>query len=152
MASIIVTILIVSWIVGPTRGLAGGLLGGFLGAAIAAGMARMAASGELAVYYTPATMARAGVVLGTVAAVLALIVPYATGFAAIGWAAGAILGATASARTGQFAYVLPLALHLAVAVLVLRVARWSTSPAQATPTGSTPVLQAPHAWCAWSHR
>jgi hypothetical protein len=126
MASIIITVLIVSWIVGPTRGVLGGLLGGFLGAAVAAGMARMAASGELAVYYTPASLARAAVMIGLVAAVLALVVPYAAGFSALGWAIGAILAAIAAPRTGQVAYLLPLALHLVVAVLVLRLATWST--------------------------
>ena len=75
MATIIVTLLIVSWIVGPTRGVVGGLIGGFVGAAVAAGLARMAASGELAVYYTPATLARGALTLGILAAVLALVVP-----------------------------------------------------------------------------
>jgi hypothetical protein len=125
MATIIVTLLIVSWIVGPTRGVVGGLIGGFVGAAVAAGMARMAAIGELAVYYTPATLARAALALGIVAVVLALIVPYAAGFSALGWAVGAILAAIATPRTGQIVYLLPLALHLVVAVLVLRVARCS---------------------------
>ena len=125
MATVIVTLLIVSWIVGPTRGVVGGLLGGFLGAALAAGMARMAASGELAVYYTPATLARGALTLGLIAAVLALVVPYAAGCSALGWAVGATLAAIATPRTGQAVYLLPLALHLMVAVLVLGVARWS---------------------------
>ena len=125
MASIIVTVLIVSWIVGPTRGVLGGLLGGFIGAAVAAGMARMAASGELAIYYTPATLAKAAVTIGILAAVLALIVPYATGFAALGWGIGAVLAAIAAPRTGPTIYLLPLAVHLVAAVLVLHAARWS---------------------------
>ena len=125
MASIIVTVLIVSWIVGPTRGVVGGLIGGFVGAAVAAGMARMGASGELAVHYTPVTLARGAFTLGLVAAVLALVVPYATGFAALGWGVGAILAAIAAPRTGQVVYLLPLVAHLVVAVLILRVARWS---------------------------
>lgn len=129
MASIIVTVLIVSWIVGPTRGVVGGLIGGFVGAAVAAGMARMAASGDLAVDYTPATLARGALTLGLVAIALALVVPYAAGFAALGWGVGAILAAIAAPRTGQVVYLLPLALHLVVAVLVLRVARWSAPPA-----------------------
>ena len=125
MATIIATLLIVSWIVGPTRGVVGGLIGGFVGAAVAAGMARMAASGVLAVYYTPATLARGALTLGIVAAVLALVAPYATGFAALGWAGGAILAAIAAPRTGQIVYLLPLAVHLVAAVLILCVARWS---------------------------
>ena len=130
MSTVIVTLLIVSWIVGPTRGVVGGLIGGFVGAALAAGMARLAASGELAVYYTPATLVKGAVTLGLVAAVLALVVPYAAGFAALGWGVGAILAAIAAPRTGQIVYLLPLALHLAGAVLVLRVARWSAPKAQ----------------------
>ena len=125
MASIIATVLIVTWIVGPTRGVVGGLIGGFLGAAIAAGMARMAANGDLAVYYTPTTLAKAAVTLGLAAALLALIVPYVTAFAALGWGIGAVLAAIAALQTGPTSYLLPLALHLAAAVLVLHVARCS---------------------------
>ena len=125
MATIIVTLLIVSWIVGPTRGVVGGLIGGFVGAALAAGIARMATSGELAAYYTPATLARGALTLGLVAIVLALVVPYAAGFSALGWAVGAILAVIATHRTGQIVFLLPLAVHLVAAVLVLRVARWS---------------------------
>jgi hypothetical protein len=128
MSTVIVTWVIVSWIVGPTRGVIGGLLGGFAGATVATGMARMAAGGELAVYYTPASLTRTAVILGIVAAVLALAVPYAAGFAALGWAGGAILAAIAAARTGQASYLLPLAAHLVAAVLVVRVARWSAPP------------------------
>ena len=128
MVSIIVTILIVSLIVGPTRGVVGGLIGGFLGAAVAAGMARMAASGDLAIYYTPATLARAAVTIGILAGILALVIPYATGFAALGWGIGAVLAAIAVLETGQVGYFMPLAMHLVVAVLVLRVARWAVPP------------------------
>ena len=128
MASIVVAILIVSWIVGPTRGLVGGLIGGFLGAAAATGMARMVAGGELALYYTPATLAKAAVTLGIVATVLALVVPYVTGFAALGWGIGVLLAGIAAVRTGQVVYLVPLTLHLVAAILVLRVARWSAPP------------------------
>ena len=69
--------------------------------------------------------ARGALTLGLVAAVLALVVPYAAGFSAFGWAVGAILAAIAAPRTAQVVYLLPLALHLVVAALVLRVARWS---------------------------
>ena len=125
MSTVIVTLLIVSWIVGPTRGVVGGLIGGFVGAAVAAGMVRMAASGELAVYYTPGSLARAAITLGLVATVLALVVPYAAGFSALGWGVGAILAAIAAPQTGQVVYFLPLVAHLVVALLVLRLARWS---------------------------
>ena len=129
MVSIIVTVLIVSLIVGPTRGVVGGLIGALLGAAVAAGMARMAASGDLAIYYTPATLARAAVSIGILAGILALIIPYATGFAALGWGIGAVLAAIAAPRTGPTIYLLPLAVHLVAAVLVLHVARWSAPQA-----------------------
>lgn len=119
MSSVIVTLLIVSWIVGPTRGVVGGLIGGFVGAAFAAGMARMATSGELAVYYTPGSLARAGITLGILAAVLALVVPYVAGFSALGWGIGAILAAIAAPRTGEVVYLLPLAVHLVAAILGL---------------------------------
>ena len=125
MSTVIVTLLAVSWIVGPTRGVVSGFLGGFVGAAAAAGMARMATSGELTAYYTPATLAKGAVTLVIVATVLALVVPYATGFAALGWGVGAILAAIAVPRTSQAVYLLPLALHLMAALVVLRVARWS---------------------------
>jgi hypothetical protein len=98
--TVIVTWVIVSWIVGPTRGVIGGILGGFAGATVATGMARMAAGGELAVYYNPASLTRAAVILGIVAAVLALAVPYAARFAALGWAGGAILAAIAAPLPG----------------------------------------------------
>jgi hypothetical protein len=129
MASIIVTLLIVAWIVGPTRGVVGGLIGGFLGASVAAGMARMAASGELAIYYTPTALARTAVILGIVAALLSLVVPYVTGFAALGWGVGALLAAVAAVRTGHAVYLAPLALHLLGAVLALHIARSSAPQA-----------------------
>lgn len=131
MFTVIITLLIVAWVVGPTRGVGGGLVGGFVGTAVGIGMARMAAGGDLAVHYTPATLAKAAVTLGIVAAVLALVVPYAAGFAALGWGVGAILAAIVAPRTGQVAYVVPLVLHLAAAVSVLHLARWSAPLAQA---------------------
>lgn len=125
MSTVIITLLIVILIVGPARGIVGGLVGGMVGVAVATGMTRMAAAGDLAVHYTPATLAKSAATIGIVAAVLAFAAPFATRFAALGWAVGALVAAIAVPRVGQTAYLLPLALHLLAAVLVLRIARWS---------------------------
>ncbi len=62
--------------------------------------------------------------VAVVAAALALVVPYATGFASLGWGAGALLAAIAATRTGQAMYVLPFVVHVLAAVAVVRLARW----------------------------
>jgi hypothetical protein len=59
-----------------------------------------------------------------VAAVLALVAPYAIGFAAAGWAIGALLAAMTASGADQSVYVLPLAAHGVAAGAIVLIARW----------------------------
>lgn len=124
MIGLLVGLLLLSWIFGRTRGLLGGLVGGFFGALVLTGMASTAGSGELSTIYSPDQLVSTAVPVAVVAAALALVVPYATGFASLGWGAGALLAAIAATRTGQPMYVLPLVVHVLAAVAVVRLARW----------------------------
>jgi hypothetical protein len=119
MISLLVGVLVLSWLVGRTKGLLGGLAGGFVGALVAAGMATTTSSGDLAALYSPAQLASAAVPVAIVAAVLVLVAPYAVGFAALGWAVGALLAALTAVRAGQVLYALPLTVHVLTAGLVV---------------------------------
>lgn len=134
MIGLLVGLLLLSWLFGRSRGLLGGLVGGFLGALVLAGMAGTANSGELATLYTPAKLAAKAVPVAAVAAGLALVAPYATGFATLGWGAGALLAMLAAPRTGQTVYVLPLTAHLLAALAVGRIASWRAT----TSDGNSP--------------
>lgn len=127
MIGLLVGLLLLSMVFGRTKGLPGGIVGGFVGALVLVGMARTAHKGELGALYSPAELASAAFPVSVVAAVLALIAPYATGVAALGWAAGAALAALAAPRTGQAIYILPLAVHILAAVAVGSLARWRTT-------------------------
>ena len=123
MIGVVVGVLLLSWVFGRTRGLLGGLAGGFLGALVLTGMISTAGDGELATIYSPGRLASTAVPLAVVAAVLALLAPHATGFASLGWAVGALVSTIAVTRTGQAVYVLPLAVHLLAAAVVVCLAR-----------------------------
>ena len=124
MIGLLVGLLLLSWVFGPTRGLLGGLVGGSLGTLVLIGMASTASNGELAALYTPLQLASAVVPVAIVAGVLALVVPYATAFASLGWAAGALLGAIAAPATDQAMYLLPFAVHVVAAAAVMCLASW----------------------------
>ncbi|HVM21026.1 MAG TPA: hypothetical protein VM307_13790 [Egibacteraceae bacterium] len=124
MIGLLVGLLLLSWVFGRTRGLLGGLVGGFLGTLVLIGMTSAASNGELAAIYSPAQLLSAAFVMAAAAAVLALVAPYATGFASLGWGVGALLAATAARRTGQAMYILPLAVHIAAAATVVCLAKW----------------------------
>jgi hypothetical protein len=123
MTTVIVGALLLWLVFGRTRGMLGGLVGGFIAALVLAGMVTTTLAGALAALHSPGRLAYAAAPLTAVAAGLALIVPYATGVAALGWGAGALLAALAATRTGQAAYVLPLAVHVLAAATVAGVAR-----------------------------
>lgn len=123
----VAVLLLLSWVFGRTRGLLGGLVGAFVGALVVAGMADTASNGDLAALYSPQQLASTAVPLAIVAAVLALVAPFAIGFAAFGWAVGALLAAMAAPRTGQAVYVLPLAVHFVAGAAVVCLARWRTA-------------------------
>lgn len=124
MIGVLVGLLLVSWVVGRSRGLLGGLVGGFVGALVLTGMASTARTGELGALYGPLELASTVLPVTVVAAFLAVVVPNATRVAAFGWAAGALLAALAAPRTGQAPYVLPLAGHVIAAAAIIRLARW----------------------------
>lgn len=111
MIGMLVALMLLSWIFGRTRGLIGGLAGGFVGALVVAGMTAATSNGELAALYSPGRLAWVAVPAAVVAAVLALVAPYAIGFAAAGWAIGALLAAMTASGADQSVYVLPLAAH-----------------------------------------
>jgi hypothetical protein len=108
----------------PDQGLLGGLVGGFVGCLVVTGLAGTTSNGELPALYSPEQLDSTAVPVAVVAAVLALVSPYAIGFASLGWAVGAVLAAVAAPRTGQAVYVLPLAAHVLAAALVVCLARW----------------------------
>lgn len=110
------------WMLGSHRGLLGAAVGAFIGALAAAGLVTATTELQLASMYTPVEMAAGVVPLGVVALVLAVVLPYATGTAALAWTVGAVAAAAAAPRTGQAIYLAPLLLHTAVAVLIVRVA------------------------------
>jgi hypothetical protein len=124
MILLLAGLLLLSWVFGRTKGLLEGLAGGFLGALVLTGMASTTGNGELAILYSPAQLASTAVPVAAVAGLLALVAPYATGFASLGWAAGALLAAVAAPRTGQAMYVLPFAVHALAATAVVCLARW----------------------------
>ena len=124
MIALLVGLLLLSWVLGRTRGLFGGLVGAFIGALVMTGMASTARSAELAALYSPAHLASSAVPVFLVAAVLALVVPNVTAFASLGWGAGALLGLVVAAQTGQAIYVLPFAIHALAAAAVVCLARW----------------------------
>lgn len=124
MIGLLAGLIALSWLFRRTRGLLGALAGGFLGALVLTGMASTAGSGELAALYSPDELLVAAFAVAAVAAVLALVTPYATGFACLGWGAGALLAAVAAPRTGQAIYMLPLAAHVTAAAAVVCLARW----------------------------
>ena len=123
MIGVLVGVLLLSWVCGRTRGLLGGLAGGFLGALVLAGMVSTAGDGDLAALYSPGRLAYTAVPVAVVAAALALVAPYATGFASLGWGGGALLATIAATHTGQAVYVVPLAVHLLAAAVVVCLAR-----------------------------
>ena len=123
MIGLIVGLLLLSWVFGRTRGLVGGLVGGFLGALVLTGMASTAGSGELPALYSPGQLFAAALSMAAVAAVLVQVAPYATGFACLGWGAGALLAAVAAPRTGEAMYILALAAHVLAAAAVVCLAR-----------------------------
>lgn len=143
---VLVALLVLSWILGRTKGLLGALVGGFVGALALIGMATTASNGDLAALQSPVELASSILPLTVLAAVLALVVPYATGVAALAWAAGALLAAIAAARNGQAIYMLPFTVHVLAAAAVVSVARWRTQatwdaptkPNRATPSPSAP--------------
>lgn len=110
------------WLLGSERGLLGAAVGAFIGALAAAGLVTATTGAELASMYTPVEMTAGVVPFGVVALVLAVALPYATGTAALAWTVGAVAAAAAALRTGQAVYLVPLLLHAAVAVLIVRVA------------------------------
>lgn len=128
MIPLLVGLIFLSWVFGRTRGLLGGLAGGFLGALVLTGMASTTSNGELATLYSPGRLAAAAVPVTAAAAVLALVAPFATGIASLGWAAGALLAAVAASRTGQDMFVLPLAVHVIAASAVVCLARRRAAP------------------------
>lgn len=136
MIVVLVGLLLLSGICGRTRGLFGGLVGGFLGALVLTGMASTASNGDLASLYSPTELASTAVPAAVVAAVLALVVPYATGIASFGWGAGALLAAVAAFRTGDAIYILPLAVHVVAAAAVVSLARWRAGAVQTRPLWS----------------
>jgi protein involved in polysaccharide export with SLBB domain len=79
MIGMLVALMLLSWIFGRTRGLIGGLAGGFVGALVVAGMTAATSNGELAALYSPGRLAWVAVPAAVVAAVLALVAPYAIG-------------------------------------------------------------------------
>lgn len=123
MIGLLIGLLLVSCLFGRTRALLGSLAGGFLGALVLVGMARTAAIGELPALYSPAELASSVVPVLVVAAVLALVAPYAIEFASFGWGAGALLAAVAAPRTGDAAYMFPLVLHAGGAAIAGWLAR-----------------------------
>lgn len=125
MSGLILVILILLWPCGRMRGVVGGLAGGFLGALVMVGMARTVTSGEIADLYSPLQLVSAVGPVTLVGGLLALVAPYATGVAALGWATGALLAALAAPRTGQAAYILPFTIHALAAAAVTRLAMWS---------------------------
>lgn len=139
MIALLVGLLFLSWVFGRTRGLLGRLVGAFLGSLVVAGMASTTRDGDLAALYSPEQLASAVVPLAIIAAVLALVAPYAIGFAALGWAVGALLAAVAAPGTGQAVYVLPLAVHFVSAAAVVCLARWRVVALRA----DTPAEPAP---------
>lgn len=114
---------LLSWALGRSRGIIGGLGGGFIGAFMLAGMARTASNGELAALYTPGELASSALPLVLLGAVLALVAPYATAAASLGWGAGAVLAVVATLPTDDAAYALPLIVHAVGATCVVYVAR-----------------------------
>ena len=123
MIGFLVGLLLLFWIFGRTRGVLSGLAGGFLGALVLIGMANTAGNGDLTALYSPGQLLAAAASMAAVAAVLALVIPYATGFACVGWAAGAVLAAVVAPSTGQAIYILPLAAHVLAAAAVVCLAR-----------------------------
>lgn len=109
-----VSLVLLSWLFGRTKGLFGALIGGFLGAAVLTGMTSTAGS-ELTELYSPDQLLTAALSMAVVAAVLALIAPYATGFACVGWGAGALLAAVAACRMGAPLYALAFGAHILAA-------------------------------------
>jgi len=138
MMSLLVALLVLYLVCGRTRGLLGGLVGGFLGAFVLVGMATTARNGELAALYTPSELASSAVPVAVVAAAFALVAPYATGVAALGWAAGALLAAIAAPRTGDAIYILPLAVHVIAATAVATLARAAVKLAILPPRARPP--------------
>ena len=124
MIGMLVALMLLSWIFGRTRGLIGGLAGGFVGALVVAGMTAATSNGELSALYSPGRLAWVAVPAAVVAAVLALVAPYAIGFAAAGWAIGALLAAMTASGADQSVYVLPLAAHGVAAGAIVLIARW----------------------------
>lgn len=136
MIGMLVALMLLSWIFGRTRGLIGGLAGGFVGALVVAGMTAATSNGELAALYSPGRLAWVAVPAAVVAAVLALVAPYAIGFAAAGWAIGALLAAMTASGADQSVYSrwLPTASLLAPSCSSRDGARqpWSTEPRHGT--------------------
>lgn len=123
MFVLLVGLLLLSCVFHPARGLLGGLVGAFVGALVLTGMASTASNGDLAALYSPVQLAWAAGSVAVVGAVLAVVAPYATGLASLGWAAGALLAALVAPRTDQAIYVLPLVLHVFAAAAVVALAR-----------------------------
>lgn len=124
MIGLLIGLLLLSCTFGRTKGLLGGLVGGFLGALVLTGMATTAHRGELAALYSPDQLLAGALSMAAVAAVLALVAPYATSFWSLCWGAGALLAAVAAVRAGQVIYILPLAAHVLAATAVMCLATW----------------------------
>jgi hypothetical protein len=130
MIGLLVGLLLLTWLFGRTRGMLGGLVGGFLGVAVLIGMARTATTGELPALYSPGELVSSALVMGVAAAGLAIVAPYATAVASLGWGAGALLAALALPWTEQRMYALALTVHVvaAGAAVYLARARLAASP------------------------
>jgi hypothetical protein len=124
MIGLLVALFLLWCIFGRTRGLLGGLAGGFIGALVLAGMARTAASGDLPALYTPAELASSALLMAVVGTGLALVAPYATAFASLGWGTGALLAGLGLPWGDQGAYALALIVHILVAAGIVSLSRW----------------------------
>lgn len=121
--TLVVGVLLLSWILGRSSPMPGGLVGVFVGAFAGAGLASTAGRGALATMYTPGELAAAALPVAAVAGGLVLAAPHVIGFASAGWATGAVFAAIASIRINHRAYVLPLIFHAVVAALLVCMAR-----------------------------
>jgi hypothetical protein len=142
MIGLLVALFLLWCIFGRTRGLLGGLAGGFIGALVLTGMARTAASGDLPALYSPGQLASSALLMATVAAVLALVSPYAIGLAACAWGAGALLATLALPWTDQGMYALACIVHVFAALAVGCLARWRAAAELPGPGWSS----GQHAW------
>ena len=127
MIGLLLGLVLISWFFGRTKGLIGGFGGGLIGAFVLVGMARTAGNGELAALFTPGELASSALTLALLGAAFALIAPYATAVASLGWGAGALLAVVAVLPTNDAAYAISLVLHAMGAACVACLARRCTA-------------------------